>query len=558
MALTIDQLNVRIAADTANLQAGMQRAASITDISSLKMQKSITKTDSLIAKLGRSFLIFAGASGVLGVAKSFVNAASEAENYQVRLKVLLGSVEEGNRVFSDASEFASRVAFEYREVLGAATQLATVLDGGSAQIKKFMPLIADIAAGTGLTIQQAAEQFTRAFSAGIGAADLFRERGVTAVLGFKAGAKVSVEETRKAFENALTDMSFKFRGAADELGKTWTGLTSMIADKWFQLRKKLLDAGLFDLLKKKVEELNDSFQKFIDIVTNPKFIDGFLIAMKAMSFSVSVLRGNLIDARKQLIDFEKISKRIINGKQVNVGSASNPARLDEYLVQATPIYDSTRADLYATRELYQQLEDEAVITFETIEKSATVNTSAWSDQLADSILQGKNAFRSLRDVAVNVFNDIARAVIKAQVTNPLINMVLGGLPGFSGGSFGLSTQNIPIGSPNPLGGTGPYSPFVPRRAMGGSAQAGTPHMVGENGPELFIPRVNGAVIPNGRLGGSGGVTVVQNLNFSTDTKETMREQILQAAPAIATSAKNAVFAEIELGGRAARAVGRRR
>jgi phage-related minor tail protein len=36
--------------------------------------------------------------------------------------------------------------------------------------------------------------------------------------------------------------------------------------------------------------------------------------------------------------------------------------------------------------------------------------------------------------------------------------------------------------------------------------AGRPYMVGESGPELFVPRAAGSIVPNGQMGG-GGVTV---------------------------------------------------
>lgn len=41
--------------------------------------------------------------------------------------------------------------------------------------------------------------------------------------------------------------------------------------------------------------------------------------------------------------------------------------------------------------------------------------------------------------------------------------------------------------------------------MGGSANAGTPYVVGEAGPELFVPKTSGTVVPNNKLG--GGVTL---------------------------------------------------
>ena len=39
-------------------------------------------------------------------------------------------------------------------------------------------------------------------------------------------------------------------------------------------------------------------------------------------------------------------------------------------------------------------------------------------------------------------------------------------------------------------------------ASGGPAQAGTPYVVGEQGPELFVPHTAGTVVPHGKFGGS--------------------------------------------------------
>lgn len=43
------------------------------------------------------------------------------------------------------------------------------------------------------------------------------------------------------------------------------------------------------------------------------------------------------------------------------------------------------------------------------------------------------------------------------------------------------------------------------RASGGDVTAGHPYMVGEHGPEPFIPPTNGTIIPNGAMGGGGNV-----------------------------------------------------
>lgn len=57
------------------------------------------------------------------------------------------------------------------------------------------------------------------------------------------------------------------------------------------------------------------------------------------------------------------------------------------------------------------------------------------------------------------------------------------------------------------------SAFGGGRASGGSVSNGTSYLVGERGPEIFTPNQSGSIIPNSKIGGMGGNTVI-NLNVS--------------------------------------------
>ena len=48
---------------------------------------------------------------------------------------------------------------------------------------------------------------------------------------------------------------------------------------------------------------------------------------------------------------------------------------------------------------------------------------------------------------------------------------------------------------------------MPFLADGGVAQAGKPHIVGEEGPELFVPGQTGRVIPNDEITKTSGSSV---------------------------------------------------
>jgi len=63
-----------------------------------------------------------------------------------------------------------------------------------------------------------------------------------------------------------------------------------------------------------------------------------------------------------------------------------------------------------------------------------------------------------------------------------------------------------IGNFASLGGGGLLG-LIPGLADGGPARAGRPHIVGERGPELFVPNSNGTVVPNHAMGGGASVTV---------------------------------------------------
>ena len=61
------------------------------------------------------------------------------------------------------------------------------------ELNEILKITGNVASVTGLDFRTTAEQIQRSFSSGIGAADLFRERGVRALLGFEAGMNVSTQ-----------------------------------------------------------------------------------------------------------------------------------------------------------------------------------------------------------------------------------------------------------------------------------------------------------------------------------------------------------------------------
>jgi 2-hydroxychromene-2-carboxylate isomerase len=108
----------------------------------------------------------------------------------------------------------------------------------------------------------------------------------------------------------------------------------------------------------------------------------------------------------------------------------------------------------------------------------------------DAILSGQK----LGEVVRSLGQDLVRLVFSQLITQPLA----AGIGGAIKSAFGF-------------------------RAMGGPVSAGSPYVVGEKGPELFVPSSSGSIVPNGAMGssggGSGGVTVNYNIAVGVSRAE---------------------------------------
>jgi hypothetical protein len=151
------------------------------------------------------------------------------------------------------------------------------------------------------------------------------------------------------------------------------------------------------------------------------------------------------------------------------------------------------------------------------EKTGEVNDFAkslgltFASAFEDAIIKGG----SFRDVLKGIEQDIARIILRQGVTVPVANAIGAGLSGMFGG-----------GGPEQLSG--------PPRAFGGPVSSGMPYMVGEHGPEVFVPSMSGSVMPNDSM---GGVSIYQTINVDSRSD--------QASIAMAMSrAKDAAVAEV--------------
>jgi len=254
------------------------------------LQKGLGRLKQSVFNLKNAFI----GLGAGLVVRNLVNTGKEVENLRTRLKFLLKNTNEGAKAFENMSEFASRVPFSLEEISRGSGILATVTDNAD-DLQNMLEITGNVAAVTGLDFRTAAEQIQRSFSAGIGAADLFREKGVRNMLGFKAGATVSIEETVQAFERVFGSGG-RFGKATDELAQTLEGTLSMLGDKVFAFKKTLLDAGFFAQLKRQFGDLD----KFL--VQNSDSIERIAIGFGTVLAKAVEGIANLFKKLKENVD----------------------------------------------------------------------------------------------------------------------------------------------------------------------------------------------------------------------------------------------------------------
>ena len=282
-----------------------------------------------------------------GVAiKSFVDVGKQIESLQIRLKFLFNSAEEGAKAFDTMAKFASKVPFSLEQIQQGAGNLA-VVSKNADELQKMLEITGRVATVTGLDFRTTAEQIQRSFSAGVASADIFRERGVRDLLGFKAGATVTAEETAEAFERVFGSNG-RFANATSDLANTLEGRLSMIGDKFFNFQKVVAESffiGLkqeFGALDKALEDNEDTIQKVARAVGKGlsdavifagnavRFLSDNFETLKAIGMGIVVfkitkaflgLAVGIGKARLAMVAFSKLSKTTIIGIIAGLGIA---------------------------------------------------------------------------------------------------------------------------------------------------------------------------------------------------------------------------------------------
>ena len=236
----------------------------------------------------------------------------------------------------------------------------------------------------------------------------------------------------------------------------------------------------------------------------------------ALMLGLETNKKNLDIEKTRLMKLKEMTKSVTNRNlllQETLQFGSQEAEIREKLREldrqaeksGVKILNNERKEYENALRLQPELEKVANL-YKSI--ASTIETG-----LVDAIEGAINGTKTLGDVARSVFAQIQRSLIQFGV-----NAFLGGLPGI--GQF--------------------------FRANGGPVSAGKSYMVGERGPEMFVPNTGGRIVPNSDMGSSTNVVV--NVDASGSSVEGDEAQGRELGRLISVAVQSEIIQQQRPGG----------
>ncbi len=299
---------------------------------------------------------------------------------------------------------------------------------------------------------------------------------------------------------------------------------------------KGLVAGL-NLLFKTIGKIIDLFKSFVNTIRETisavtdfknKVVNQFDGLQKGISEKVKGARDSVVSF------FGDMYEKVVGGSIVpdmvdDVTAEFN--RMDRSIRStlgrmsiADEIEEAIDADVFI--QALGRVTEEGFTPLEGKIKAVTSGITAFRDTASSSLTDVIMGTKSLRDALGEIVNNTLRALIQGFINLGITIFILEPLERFLRRQVDnqrkLNSQlKTEIALRTVLAFlTGGASLFSPR-ALGGPVTANQPFLVGERGPELFVPNSSGNIVPNNEIGfndgiaqGSGGTT---NVTFNINT-----------------------------------------
>jgi len=139
-------------------------------------------------------------------------------------------------------------------------------------------------------------------------------------------------------------------------------------------------------------------------------------------------------------------------------------------------------DIYGAK-----VNEQAIILNQSINDFVNKTAISATDSFNDVLFAGEGLLKGLTNIFKQIAIEIGKMIVKAAI----LAIIFSSIPKLGG-----------FGDTGETGFVGILGKLLTGRASGGPVSRNTPYIVGERGPELFMPNNSGNIIPNHAMGGS--------------------------------------------------------
>jgi uncharacterized protein YaiE (UPF0345 family) len=595
MATPVDTLIVEIKAETAKLRKGLDQV-------NKKLDQTNVKAKSSVMTFGNLAKVFA-AIGFARVGAEIVNTSRQFQDLEATLKAITGSAEGAALSMDMVRKFTQGTTFQLQNVASAFT---TLLNAGIAPTEDVLTDFGNLAAGAGKDITQLAQAI---FNATTGEMEMLKQFGVIArvegdqlAVTFRGNTKKIGRDADSIVEHLRGISQDAFSTALEERLNTVSGAFSNLLDGVAELFNAIGESGLNEVLTRTAKKLIDianaakpvgeaigsGLLKAFNLLRNvlravQANMNTLMVILALFATRQAALGATLLLSKAMLA----LSKSIAMARAAMLLLSRNPLftvlilatagvgmftdKIDELADKAKKLANSFGMKMgffepdnlddtnKSVDEMNQQIQDMVDAMGSDLDpalkgseialgdmREAVINSSnAFTTEFVDSLLEGESALDSFKNFARNIVSQIIAIFMQMAVVNKILNAV-----------FNLQGTNrlseINLNNPDVSNIADSFS------AGGGTIQGGKVAMVGERGPELFIPNTGGTILNNmntkNAMGGGAPIIINQSVNFATGVVPTVRAEVTKMMPQIADVTKGAVAEAAMRGGNFRRAL----
>ena len=472
----------------------------------------------------------------------FVNAA-DIETQRKSLEVLTGSLSKTNVIIKELQDFGAVTPFKSSELIEQTKRLKA-FGFETNELVDTTKRLADVAGATGADLQGIATAFGQIRAKGKLQQEenlQLLERGVDIttelknITGLQGEAfekaqrqgKIGADLVNQALINLTNEGGAFFEGASSQ-ATTLNGKLSTLIDSTESLARTIGDLlspaikGALDFATKGVTAIEKIFSRFGDIgdiglgnvakaeqdaqrdaarLTATKFGTNFkgesIFASKEEN---EFFREQFKLLRKANIEREKLKQKSFEEVPILEESNKKQTEKTEKIIET----NNAATAFNQTLDTSLFIIDEAINQTDGLKEKFMEIGQGIEDGIVSGLTDAVMGTKTLAEAATGVLNNLKRKLVEVamqRAVSGIGNFFGNALSGIFGGGGG---GNPFLGGPNAFSGAGSsFNMGLLGFANGGRPPIGRASIVGERGPELFVPRTAGTIIPNNAIGGGG-------------------------------------------------------